>query len=124
MQNKIPTKKIPIETTKVAVYWRIAMYVLSAAMFARVMADFTSGFYSEGIGNLGLSLMFGGLYFRSREVGVLAYLSNPEQRERALRDLQRAEKKYKPWVGYMVKCGWLLLIIGLVQEMATIFHFM
>ena len=78
-----PTKT-PISESKIAVFWRTALYLFSAGMMGKAAAGFSDGLAAEAIGDLGLSLVFIGMCFRSTELAILAYISDPAKREAAI----------------------------------------
>ena len=52
-----PTKT-PISESKIAVFWRTALYLFSAGMMGKAAAGFSDGYVAEAVGDLGLSLVF------------------------------------------------------------------
>lgn len=115
------TKKIPIEYSKVAVYWRISLYFLSAAMMGNALAEVSESITGEGLGNVGMALIFAGLAFRSKEAAILAYVHDPKMRDIAMRKTRLAELANQPYVTWIMRSGWILLSIGLGMEVATWF---
>ena len=75
-----PTKT-PISESKIAVFWRTALHLFSAGMMGKTAAGFSDGYVAEAVGDLGLSLVFIGMCFRSTELAILAYISDPAKRE-------------------------------------------
>ena len=71
-----PTKHRSPES-KIAVFWRTALYLFSAGMMGKALAGFSDGYVAEAVGDLGLSLVFIGMCFRSTELAILAYISDP-----------------------------------------------
>lgn len=110
-------KGVALEDTKVAVYWRTSLYLLSASVFAVTLLDFSRQDWYECIGNLGLTLIFGGMTFRSREAAVLAYCSDIDERERLTEKVRNQERKIRPWVGWMMKSGWALMLGALFVQL-------
>lgn len=49
-----PTKT-PISESKIAVFWRTALYLFSAGMMGKAAAGFSDGYVAEAVGDLGLS---------------------------------------------------------------------
>lgn len=111
--------KVPLAESKVSTYWKIGLYFFSAGMMGKALAGFYDGVVGESIGNVGLSLIFAGMCFRSKEISILASFSNPVKRQKALEKLRKKERKEAPWVGWMVRIGWLSLAIGLVLELSN-----
>lgn len=74
-----PTKT-PISESKIAVFWRTALYLFSAGMMGKAAAGFSDGYVAEAVGDLGLSLVFIGMCFRSTELAILAYISDPAKK--------------------------------------------
>ena len=83
-----PTKT-PISESKIAVFWRTALYLFSAGMMGKAAAGFSDGYVAEAVGDLGLSLVFIGMCFRSTELAILAYISDPAKREAAIEKLRK-----------------------------------
>ena len=110
-------KTVVLQNTKVAVYWRTILYLVSAAVFAYALVEFTSNRPYEAMGNVGLALIFAGLSFRSKDAAVMAYCANIEERDKFLKKLRIEERKNRPWVGWMVRTGWLLMLLGVVYEL-------
>lgn len=79
-----PTKT-PISESKIAVFWRTALYLFSAGMMGKAAAGFSDGYVAEAVGDLGLSLVFIGMCFRSTELAILAYISDPAKRNSSIR---------------------------------------
>ncbi len=94
------------------------MYIMSAFAAASAMSDATSGRYAEALYSAGFGMIFIGLYFRSMEIAAIAYLSTAEEKDDAVVKLRRSEAKRRPWVRFIVRAGWLVLICGLLLEFA------
>ena len=90
-----PTKT-PISESKIAVFWRTALYLFSAGMMGKAAAGFSDGYVAEAVGDLGLSLVFIGMCFRSTELAILAYISDPAKREAAIEKLRQKERAKRP----------------------------
>ena len=52
-------------------------------MMGKAAAGFSDGYVAEAVGDLGLSLVFIGMCFRSTELAILAYISD-RQKEKLL----------------------------------------
>lgn len=115
-----PTKT-PISESKIAVFWRTALYLFSAGMMGKAAAGFSEGFIAEAIGDLGLSLVFIGMCFRSTELAILAYISDPAQREEAIEKLRRQENVERPWISYLMNAGWVCLLAGVAGQLSNFF---
>lgn len=115
------TKGIPIESTKLAVHWRLVFYFMSAAMMGKALADLTTAVSGESLGNVGMALFFAGLAFRSKEAAILVYVQDPKLRDKAMIQARQEELKNRPYVSWIMKAGWLLLVLGVGLEVSTWF---
>ena len=114
-------QKIPISKTRVAVYSRVLLYLFSAGLMGKSLADLSNGDAAESVGNIGLALILAGMSFRGKEFAVLAYFSDSQKREAALRQLREWEQADRPWVSWIIKCGWILLAFGVGCELSSLF---
>ena len=112
---------IPIEASKVAVYWRVGLYFLSAAMMGKALADLSSFAAGESLGNVGMALIFAELAFRSKEAAILAYVRDPKIRNKAMIQTRQSELKNRPYVTWILRTGWIILAIGVGQEVSAWF---
>lgn len=115
-----PTKT-PISESKIAVFWRTALYLFSAGMMGKAAAGFSDGYVAEAVGDLGLSLVFIGMCFRSTELAILAYISDPAKREAAIEKLRQKERAKRPWISHLMNAGWICLLAGVVGQLSNIF---
>lgn len=115
--DKQVLRKVDLRTTKIAVYWRVALYLISAGVCAITLNDFVSNQYVEAVGNLGLTLIFAGLAFRSCDAAAMAYIKDVEKRNDLLLRMRKNERKNMPWVSLMVRSGWIFMIIGVCMEL-------
>lgn len=113
-------KKIPISQTRAAVIARTSLYVISAVMMGKALAGLSEGDTAESLGNMGLALIFAGMCFRSNEFAILTYVTDGKKREEALKKLRDAEDQNRPWVGWMVRLGWVLTVFGVVAQLSTL----
>lgn len=111
--------KIPMTQSRLATYWRVALYIFSAGMMGKALAGFSNGLVGESIGNVGLSLIFVGMCFRSQEIGILASFSDPMKRQKLLEKMRKKERKERPWIGWMVRSGWVFLGLGVFLELSN-----
>lgn len=110
-----------MSNTKIAVYWRAAFYLISAGMTAKAFAGFVNGEFAESVGDLGLSFIFVAMCFRSSEIAVLAYISDPVKREHSLRKMRAKELAERPWISWIIRTGWFLLIAGVGIQLSGSF---
>lgn len=113
-------KKIPISQTRAAVIARTSLYVISAVMMGKALAGLSEGDTAESLGNMGLALIFAGMCFRSSEFAILTYVTDGKKREEALKKLRDAEDQNRPWVGWMVRLGWVLTMFGVGAQLSTL----
>ena len=116
-----PTKT-PISESKIAVFWRTALYLFSAGMMGKAAAGFSDGYVAEAVGDLGLSLVFIGMCFRSTELAILAYISDPAKREAAIEKLRQKERAKRPWISHLMNAGWICLLAGVAGQLSNIFE--
>lgn len=114
-----PTKT-PISESKIAVFWRTALYLFSAGMMGKARRLF-GRLAAEAIGDLGLSLVFIGMCFRSTELAILAYISDPAKREAAIEKLRQKERAKRPWISHLMNAGWVCLLAGVAGQLSNIF---
>ena len=76
---------------------------------------------AEAIGDLGLSLVFIGMCFRSTELAILAYISDPAKREAAIEKLRQKERAKRPWISHLMNAGWVCLLAGVAGQLSNIF---
>jgi len=112
-------RKVDLRTTKIATYWRVALYLISAGVFAITLNDFVANRYVEALGNLGLTLIFAGLAFRSCEAAAMAYVKDVRKRNDLLLQMRKNERKNMPWVSLMVRSGWIFMLIGVSLELLS-----
>ena len=86
------------------------LYLFSAGMMGKAAAGFSDGLAAEAIGDLGLSLVFIGMCFRSTELAILAYISDPAKREAAIEKLRQKERAKRPWISHLMNAGWVCLL--------------
>ncbi len=110
-------KGIPLGQTKAAKVWSVLMYVLSAVSAAEVLIGLDDGSIPEALNSLGLTLIFIGLCFRSSEVAAIAYIPAEENRNKALKKLREIEKTARPWLSPMIRCGWVLMFVGIGMQL-------
>ena len=110
-------RKVDLRTTKIAVYWRVALYLISAGVCAITLNDFVANKYIDAIGNLGLTLIFAGLAFRSCEAAAMAYVKDVRKRNDLLLQMRKTERKNMPWVSLMMRSGWIFMIVGVCLEL-------
>ena len=110
-----PTKT-PISESKIAVFWRTALYLFSAGMMGKAAAGFSDGYVAEAVGDLGLSLVF-----ISTELAILAYISDPAKREAAIEKLRQKERAKRPWISHLMNAGWICLLAGVAGQLSNIF---
>ena len=113
-----PTKT-PISESKIAVFWRTALYLFSAGMMGKAAAGFSDGYVAEAVGDLGLSLVFIGMCFRSTELAILAYISDPAKREAAIEKLRQKERAKRPWISHLMNAGWICLLAGVAGQLSN-----
>ena len=73
------------------------------------------------VGDLGLSLVFIGMCFRSTELAILAYISDPAKREAAIEKLRQKERAKRPWISHLMNAGWICLLAGVAGQLSNIF---
>ena len=85
-------------------------------MMGKAAAGFSDGLAAEAIGDLGLSLVFIGMCFRSTELAILAYISDPAKREAAIEKLRQKERAKRPWISHLMNAGWVCLLAGVATK--------
>lgn len=110
-------KKIPLRDTKVAYYWSVVLYVLSAVTFAEALVGFTNQAWGETLNDLGLTLIFIVLSTRGEQIAAYAYIKDPLQKDKAISSLIKKERVQKPWLRTVIATGWLMMFAGIAYEL-------
>jgi hypothetical protein len=109
--------------------WRIALFVLSAAMAGSALVDFEAGRFAKGLGDLGasvlmLSVMVQFPFLRavvraSGEQGDASPERARKQREQLMKQAEQV-RAANPWADHAGRAGWALLAVSLVLRITGV----
>jgi hypothetical protein len=109
--------------------WRLALFVISAAMAASALVDFDAGRLAKGLGDLGaaalmLSMMVQFPFLRAIVKASSAQdTASPERLRRQKEELEKQAAKVRaanPWADRAGRAGWALLIVSLVLRVSGV----
>ena len=86
-------KKIRLKDTKVAYYWNLVLYILSAVTFADGLVGFTNQAWGEALNK------------------------DPVQKNKVISHLVLQEQKTKPWLSKVSALGWMMMFAGIGYEL-------
>ncbi len=110
-------KKIRLKDTKVAYYWNLVLYILSAVTFADGLVGFTNQAWGEALNDFGLTLVFLALSSRGEQIAAYAYIKDPVQKNKVISHLVLQEQKTKPWLSKVSALGWMMMFAGIGYEL-------
>lgn len=110
-------KKIRLKDTRIAYYWNLVLYILSAVTFADGLVSLSSKIWGGALNDFGLTLVFLVLSTRGEQIAAYAYIKDPEQMDKVIRALVENEKTRKPWLGRISAVGWGLMFAGIAIEL-------
>lgn len=109
--------------------WRMALFVLSAAMAASALVDFEAGRLGNGLGDLGVSVLMLSMMVQFPFLRAVVKASSeqdktsPErvrkQREELMKEAEQV-RAANPWADYAGRAGWALLAISLVLRIGGV----
>ena len=109
--------------------WRMALFVLSAAMAASALVDFEAGRVGNGLGDLGVSVLMLSMMVQFPFLRAVVKASSgqektsPErvrkQREELMKEAEQV-RSANPWADYAGRAGWALLAISLVLRIGGV----
>jgi hypothetical protein len=109
--------------------WRLALFLLSAAMAASALVDFEAGRLGNGLGDLGASVLMLSLMVQFPFLRAIIKVSaeqdkaSPDQVRRQREELMKQAKQVRaanPWADYAGRAGWALLAISLVLRIGGV----
>lgn len=109
--------------------WRVALFVLSAAMAASALVDFEAGRLGKGLGDLGASVLMLSMMVQFPFLRAVIKVSGEQetaspdrvrkQREELVKQAEQV-RAANPWADYAGRAGWALLAISLVLRVGGV----
>lgn len=123
------TAKSPPPSSSGERIWRMALFVLSAAMAASALVDFEAGRLGNGLGDLGVSILMLSMMVQFPFLRAVIKASSeqdktsPERVRKQREELMKQAEQVRatnPWADYAGRAGWALLAISLVLRIGGV----
>lgn len=109
--------------------WRVALFVLSAAMAGSALLDFDAGRFGKGLGDLGASVLMLSMMVQFPFLRAVVKASgdqenaSPERVRKQREELMKQAEQVRaanPWADYAGRAGWALLAVSLVLRITGV----
>jgi len=109
--------------------WRVALFVLSAAMAASALVDFDAGRFGKAVGDLGVAVLMLSMMVQFPFLRAVVKASgeqdngSPERVRKQREELMKKAEQVRasnPWADYAGRAGWALLAISLILRIGGI----